>query len=225
MIAPVEQLKKSDIIWLGKNRCRHFKTYLEHYNCFLTEKPESPFEEKIAFLDLECSGLKANWDFILCYCLKPLDGKIIGRHVTPKEILSYQFDKFLVHELLVNMSEFHRIIVYYGRDYRYDLPFVRTRAEQWGLDFPAYRDKWVTDVYDIAKAKLCLHSTRLEHVCKLLGIPSKGHRLEPDIWQKAQAGHVPSLKFIFTHCKEDVISLEGAWRRLVKYVGKTKRSI
>jgi len=225
MLAPVEQLKKAEIIWLAKNRCRHHMSYLAHYQCFLNEKPEAPFQEKIAFLDLECTGLKGNWDFILCWCLKPLDGKILGRHVRPDEIRKYQFDKFLVNELLVAMSEFHRIIVYYGRDYRYDVPFLRTRAEAWDLDFPQYRDKWVTDVYDIAKAKLCLHSTRLEHVCKLLKIPAKGHRLEPDIWQKGQAGDVKSLKFIFEHCKEDVSSLEAAWKRLAKYVGNTKRSI
>jgi len=227
MTIPVNQLTKAEIVWLANHHCKaHRVDFLSHYNCFLREKPlESPFYERIGFLDIEATGLKANWDFMLCYCIKELDGKILGRHLKPKEILSYKFDLDLVKELLVDMQKFHRLVVYYGSNYRYDIPFCRTRAEKWGLDFPVYRSQWVTDVYDIAKQKLCLHRTRLETVCNLLGIPSKGHRLEPDIWQKAQAGHPASLGFIFAHCKEDVISLEGAWKRLEKYSSRGKKSI
>ena len=55
MYAPVEQLKKSDIVWLSKNKCRHSMPYLVHYQCWLDEKPEAPFTEKIAFLDIEAA--------------------------------------------------------------------------------------------------------------------------------------------------------------------------
>jgi uncharacterized protein YprB with RNaseH-like and TPR domain len=193
--------------------------YLSHYNCFIAEKPEdAPFYERIGFLDIEATGLKGNWDFILCFCIKQLDGDVLGRHLTTREILNYKFDRDITEELVRDIGRFHRIIVYYGKDYRYDVPFIRTRAERWGIEFPAYRDLWITDVYDIAKAKLSLHRTRLENVCNLLGIEAKGHRLDPDIWQKAQAGHTESLAWIFEHCREDVISLEAAWKRLQKYV-------
>ena len=167
--------------------------------------------------------MKANWDFILSYCIKELDGPILGRHVTKKEIITYEFDKKLTAELLADIRKFDRVTTYYGQ--RFDLPFVKTRAEKWGLDFPAYRDLWQTDVYFIAKQNLLLHSTRLEHVCEVMGIPSKEHKLEPDIWQKAQAGHEESLDWIHTHCEEDVISLEAVWKRLRKYTTPAKRSI
>ncbi len=223
----VNQLTKVELLWLSEHYCKaHRHDFLSHYNCFLKEKPlDSPFYERIGFLDIEATGLKANWDFMLCYCIKEFGGKIYGRHLEPKEILTYKFDRDLIKELLSDLQGFHRIVVYYGKDYRYDIPFVRTRALKWDVDFPVYKSHWVTDVYDIAKQKLCLHRTRLETVCNLLGIPSKGHRLEPDIWQKAQAGHKPSLSFIFSHCKEDVTSLEGAWKRLEQYTFRGKRSI
>ena len=225
MRPPIRRMKKSDIVWLAENKCKaHGHSFLDHYSCMLRERPDdSPISEKIGFLDLECTGLKANWDFILSYCLKELDGPILGRHLTRKEIISYEFDKNLTGELLADIRKFDRITTYYGQ--RFDIPFAKSRAEKWGLDFPAYRDLWQTDVYFIAKANLLLHSTRLEQVCKLLDIPSKEHKLEPDIWQMAQAGHEESLDWIHTHCMEDVISLEAVYKRLQKYTVPAKRSI
>ena len=225
MKPPIKRMTKAEILWLSENLCRaHGHTYLSHYDCLLKENPDhAPFHERIGFLDIESTGLKANWDFVLCYCLKLLDGPILGRHLTPREITSYKFDKNLTDELIKDIEKFDRVTTYYGS--RFDLLFIRTRAEKWDLEFPAYRDLFQTDVYDIAKSRLLLHSTRLENVCKLLKIPAKEHRLEPDIWQKAQAGHKESLEFIFTHCQEDVISLEAVWKRLNRYTIPQKRSI
>jgi len=224
MKPPIRRLKKSDIEWLAAHYCRHQHDYLSHYSCFLSEKPDgSPFKERVGYLDIESTGLKGNWDYMLAYCLKVEGGEVLGRHLTQREITHYKFDKNLTKELIANVNTFDRVITYYGT--KFDIPFIKTRAEKWGLNFPSYRDLWATDVYYIAKANLLLHSTRLMHVCDLLGIPSKGHKLDPDIWQKAQSGHVPSLEWIFQHCSEDVVSLEMAHNRLKKYTLPAKRSI
>ena len=224
MKAPIRRLKKSEIEWLATHNCKHRHDYLTHYACFLSESPaDSPVKEKVGYLDIESTGLKGNWDYMLCWCIKEAGGKILGRHLTKQEITHYKFDKDLTKELITTINQFDRIITYYG--IRFDVPFIKTRAEKWGLDFPAYRDLWQTDVYFIAKANLLLHSTRLMHVCDLLGIPSKEHKLVPDIWMKAKSGHIPSLQWIFTHCQEDVTSLEMAHERLKKYTLPKKVSI
>ena len=225
MKPPIRRLKKSDIEWLNDHQCKaHGHSYLTHYPCFLREKPDgSPFQERVGYLDIESTGLKGNWDYCLCWCLKIQGGEILGRHLTKREIVDYKFDKNLMKELIDTIRGFDRIVTYYGM--RFDIPFIKTRCEKWGLEFPAYRDLWQTDVYFIAKANLLLHSTRLMHVCDLMGIPNKEHKLDPDIWQKAQSGHVPSLDWIFQHCREDVTSLEMAHERLKKYTIPAKRSL
>ena len=225
MKPPIRRLTKKEIEWLAVHYCKaHRVDFLQHYNCFLKENPaDAPFRERVGYLDIESTGLKGNWDYMLCYCLKEHGGDILGRHLSQQEITHYKFDKDLTKELIVNVNKFDRIITYYGT--KFDIPFIKTRAEKWGLDFPSYRDLWATDVYYIAKANLLLHSTRLMHVCDLLGIPSKGHKLDPDIWQKAQSGHIPSLEWIFSHCQEDVVSLELAHERLKKYTLPAKRSL
>ncbi len=225
MNIPIRNISKANLEWLATNTCKaHHHNFLDHYACYKKERPvDSPFHERIGFLDLECTGLKANWDFILSYCIKELDGPILGRHLTRREIINYDFDRHLTEELINDVRKFDRVITYYGQ--KFDIPFMKSRSEKWGLDFPAYRDLWQTDVYFIAKANLLLHSTRLMHVCDLLGIPSKEHKLDPDIWQKAQSGHEESLAWIHTHCEEDVTSLEAVYKRLEKYTLPAKRSI
>ena len=222
---PIRRMKMSEIEWMSDNTCKaHRVSYLEHYNCFLRESPEnSPFKERVGYLDIESTGLKGNWDYMLCFCIKEANGNILGRHLSQREITTYKFDKGLTQELVTAVRGFDRIITYYG--IRFDIPFIKTRCEKWGIDFPSYRDLWQTDLYFIAKANLLLHSTRLMHVCDLMGIPNKEHKLIPDIWMKAKSGHVPSLEWIFEHCKEDVISLEMAHERLKKYTLPQKRSI
>jgi uncharacterized protein YprB with RNaseH-like and TPR domain len=229
MIAPVERLKKEEIIWLARHTCKkHRHSYLSHYQCYINEQADiidDPYKERIGFFDIEATGLKGNWDFCLSYAIKALDGDVIGRVLTPGEIKSYTFDKKLVKEMIASLLKFDRIVGHYIRDRRFDLPFVRSRALKWGIDFPEYRALKVTDTYDLAKNKLCLHSNRLEAICQHLGIPSKGHRQEPDIWQRAQAGEKSALKFTWDHNVEDVISTEAVWKRLNKFSLKRNTSI
>ncbi len=227
MKPPIAQLKKDEIKWLNDHNCKaHRVSYLQHYNCFLGEKPEdSPFLEKVGFLDIEATNLKADFGYVLSYAIKERGGEIIGRVLTPNEIRRFKFDEDLMKECCDDIMKFHRIIVYYGIDNRFDLPYLRTRAIKYKLDFPLYKDVYVQDAYSIVRAKLQLHRNRLETACQEFGIPSKGHRLNPDVWQKAQAGHEDSLRYIWEHNKEDVVSLELLWDRLESYVLKNRRSI
>ena len=116
-------------------------------------------------------------------------------------------------------------MVFWGKDRRFDIPFLRTRALYWGLDFPDYKSLVVTDCYDIVKAKLRLHRNRLESVCDAFDIPSKEHRLTPEVWVRAMAGDKKSLDYILKHNREDVISLEAVWKKLERFARNSKVSI
>ena len=227
----LNHLKKTEILWLWNHRCRHGQRYIHHPHCFHVERngytdEECPVRhEKTGFLDIESTGLKANWDFVISYCIKQLDGKMYEALITPKEIKNYIFDHNILRQLCIDIKKFDRIVVYWGKDRRHDLPFLRTRALKWKLNFPLYKEIFVTDAYDMAKSKLSLHSYRLDVVCQFFGIPAKGHKLDPERWQKAQAGCRKSLKWILEHNREDVISLEEAWKKLVPFFRGSKTSI
>ena len=183
-------------------------------------------EERIGFLDIETTGLNANWDYIISWAMVDNEGKVYGRVLTKKEVLDWKkLDKKLMKEFSETIKNFDRVVVYWGKDRRHDLPFLRTRCLKWKVYFPLYREVFVTDMYDIVKGKLRLHRNRLENVCDFLGIPAKEHRLDPDIWQKAKLGDKKSLKWIWLHNLEDVISLKAVYERLNEFSASRKVSI
>lgn len=241
MNAPIRRLLKREAEWLGTNFCKHGHTYLSHYACFIKDqeagkfdgvieydargKIVGPFRERVGFLDIEASNLHADFGYMFSYCIKELDGKILGRALTTSEVQSFVFDKRLVRELIVDIKKFHRLIVHWGKDRRYDMPFIRTRALRYNLDFPQYKDLYIQDTWDMAKQKLCLSRNRLESICNFFEIPSKGHKLNPNVWQKALAGDKKSLRYILLHNQEDVVSLEAVWKKLHNFVPTSKTSI
>jgi len=226
LIAPIRRLRKSDLEWLSCHFCVHRHPYISHYSCFLREKPDdSPIKERVGYFDLETSGLKADFAFIFSYALMDDDGNILGRVLRPSEIKRGVFDKFLVREMCQDLKKFDRVVVHYGGDRRFDCPFARTRALKHGVEFPLYKDIYVSDTWLMAKNKLKLRSNRLGVISEFFGIAAKEHPLTPDVWMTANAGNQESLDYIWTHNCEDVRSTKKVYDLLKNYVNRNKVSI
>lgn len=226
MIAPVHRLKKKEIVWLARNRCKHGHVYLTHYDCFLKEQPlDAPHNEKIGFLDIETTGLNASFGFCLTYCIKELDGKIIKNSVTPYEVKNCKFDKRLMEDLVKDMAKFDRFVVYWGKSQRFDLPFLRTRALKWNVPFPEFGKHYVTDVFDIVKSKLRLYRRSLAIASLFFDLGRKDKPLGGDIWMKAVQGDKASLAYVLEHNVDDVILTEKLWKKLKNYMLQSNVSI
>lgn len=209
--------------YLWRNRCRaHGHRYLSHMNCYRIEK-EIP--EKIGFLDIEASNLKANFGIVFSYCIKPLGSKNILHTAITREDVTKDLDKKVITQCIKDMRKFDRLVGYYSRDYRYDIPFLRTRAEYWDLDFPRYGEIIFDDAYDMVKSKLCLSSNRLNVACEALFGETLKTRIEAMYWVRALAGNKKALAYIVDHNKKDVIDLERVYTRLRKYCRRSSRSI
>lgn len=224
------RLLKKHFIYIHTHTCKHYHTYAEHPQCYFDEKPyqkdgNAPGVERVGFLDIEATNLHATFGYTFSYCIKELDGEIYEYLLSPREIRKCIFDRKLIEQLCVDLRRFDRVVVYWGKDRRYDVPFLRTRAVYHGSDFPKYKELVVNDLFDIVKAKLRLHRNRLETACEFFDIPSKTHRLSPTIWQKAMAGDKKSLAWILDHNREDVISTEQLWKKLQIYVRNPDTSI
>lgn len=209
MIAPFESLKKQEIVWLGRNRCKHRHLFVNHYQCFQSERG---IQERIGILDIETSDLKADFGYVFSYCIKDLGGSIRHRTLTPLEIRSGIFDRDLIKQFIADCNHYDRYVTFFGT--WFDLPFLRSRALRWGLDFPRLDSIKHTDMWMNVKRKLKLRNNRLQTACDFLDIESKGHRLNPHIWMRANTGEPKALNFILTHNKEDVVSTEKLFRRM-----------
>lgn len=214
MLAPVERLKKSEIIQLRNRKCKkHRHSYLDHYQCFLTDKNEQP---KIGFLDIETSNLNGDFGFIFSYCILSDDGKMFQRILSPKEIKSGEFDKNLLHQFCLDIKKFDKVITHYGD--RFDGPFLRTRALLYGCDFPKPGMIRHVDMWMVLRKKFKLRNNRLQTYCDFYGIASKKHPMNPRQWQRANAGDPAALRWILTHNKEDVTSTAKLYRKLSPFV-------
>ena len=218
------RLKKVEVEWLYDHYCKHNHRYSEHPKCFLEEYGDRLATiQRVVTLDIETTNLAADFGYILCYSMKDLDGDIIHRSITTREIKTYKFDEPLMRQFLKDIKGVDKVITYYGSGF--DLPYLRSRALRFNLPFPGWRELVSVDVYYIARAKLRTHRKRLEVVADLMGIPSKGHRLNPEVWQRAQAGSKQALDYIQTHCDEDVVTLEAVYERLIDFRSENKTSI
>jgi uncharacterized protein YprB with RNaseH-like and TPR domain len=201
-------------------KCKHFHNLVEHPNC----KPvKEDIEERLGFIDAEMSGLIANFAFVLSYQIyDEANDRYLGRVVGPNEIKKHQ-DRLIVKECISDILKFDRIIGYYSK--RFDIPFLRSRAVHFNLDFPQFDTLHHTDCYDLIKRRFRLNSNRQETACRfLLGSTEKTH-LDGEIWNKALLGDKKSLDYIFKHNQADVRDLYKLYNKVRPYSRVVRSSI
>ena len=221
----LNKLNKKDILKLWNWKCSHGHNGISHYGCYCREHG---IEETVGFLDIEASNLHADFGVMLSWCIKPqTKKKILADVITIDDCDNSKFDYRIVKSCIEAMTKFDRIVTHYGD--RFDIPFIRTRAIHWGLDFPRYGELMHTDVWRIARQKLRLHSNRQGSVAQTLLHEDIKTRVNPQIWMEVQMGspkvRKAALRYILDHNKKDVIQLQGNYEHLVKYTKNSRRSI
>lgn len=215
-------MKKAELQLFLTGRCKHSHTYVEHPKCYDKEIGDNP---RIGVFDIETTwGFNADYGFMLCYVLKEYHRKkTYSACITKKDILSFDYDKRIVRQLVDDMKRFDVLVTYNGS--RFDIPYSRTRALKHGLDYPKYGYVKHVDLYYVVKYKLKLGHNRLEDACAIFGIPGKNH-VHMFTWLKASQGDKKSLGYVFNHCQRDVQRCtERLYDAIIDYSRKSNRSI
>lgn len=226
MKPPIHRLKKAEIGWLADNTCKaHRHSYLEHYSCYLSEQPDR--QEKVGFLDIEASNLKADFGIILSYCIKT-GGKdeMLSSVLTLEDIQKAKAgdeDKRVVQNIIRDMQKYDRIVTFYGT--RFDIPYIRTRALMMDLPFPGYGTLKHTDDYFIMRHRFCLSSNRLENSTRCLLGKTEKTRIENKFWRGGVRGDKASLDYILDHNEKDVLDLEKLHNKIIYYARRSDNSI
>lgn len=171
----------------------------------------------VGFIDIETTGLAADFGFILGACIKPSGSK---------KILEFRIDSYpdyrkdlcddhrLVMDIKEAMSQFDVLIHFNGNDF--DMPFIDTRLAIWGEKrSPLVHD---IDLLPIVRKKLRLHSRRLDAVATALQVKHEKTKLDPMVWQRASHGSTKDLDYIMEHCRMDVVVLEEVFVKLKGFV-------
>lgn len=222
----LKPLTKQEILRLSRTMCEHGHPVLSHTACL--EKALG-FQERIGHLDLETSSLNANYGMVITYCIKVNGEDTIYEGWLQEDDFKDKagyYDKRIIQQCVKDMENFDRLIVYWGKDRRHDIPFLRTRALMMDVPFPFYHEQIVTDLYDLVKNKLRLGRNGLQSACNAFGIESKEHPITSDVWMKATVGHDPeSIAYILEHNREDVRSTDELWKRMNVFGSGAKTSI
>ena len=217
---PVWRLAKKKIVEMAKWKCEHGHTGLEHYSCWLKSNPG---EEKIGFLDIETTNLKADFGIILCYAIADdLSDDVYSRVITKKDLRTC-LDAKVILQCIKDMRQFDRIVTYYGT--KFDIPFLRTRAISLGLDFPEYGEIIHNDLYYTVRNKLNISSNRLENACRTVFGVTEKTRIDADHWIKALMGDEDALAYIHDHNVKDVQETKRLYHRMETYRRKTDTTI
>ena len=223
----LHRLRKDVLVWMATHTCKaHRHAYITHPTCYEKEQPRG--KEKLAFVDIEASNLDADFGMILSWCVKADGGIIHSDVLTLADINEFKVgyeDYRVVASLIGTLSMFDRIVTHYGNDFRYDIPFIRTRSVAMGLPFPAYGSIKHSDTYPILKKKFKLSRNRQEVAVRaLLGSTEKNH-IDGAIWRAASRGDAKSLAYILDHNKRDVRDLEKLYHKIVGFVKGSEVSI
>lgn len=226
MTPPLHRLKKAELLYLATHRCRHGHRYLNHYACFQTEQHPQP---KLGFFDIETFGLDAAFGIAMSYSIKPLgEDDILGDVMTLADIRRSRAgdeDRRLVTACIRDMQKFDTLVTHYGNDWRFDVPFIRTRAVSMGIPFPYYGTIRQLDTYPVLKSKFRLPSNRQEAACRtLLGATEKNH-IDGHVWRAAMRGDPKALSYVADHNRRDVRDLERLYLTIEAYSGRRPASL
>lgn len=177
---------------------------------------------KAAILDIESTGLKADWGFMICACLKEvkadsLNGKI---HTFRSDNYKSQWtDEKLTKDLVEKMNEFDLIIHWYGS--MFDIPFINSRALRHGLTPPARNFR--RDLCFVSRGSLALTSNGLANVSRFMLGKTGKTRTDYDMWLGAMRGQKKATDYIVDHCEKDVIETEKLYKKFQPILGKLRR--
>ena len=216
----IKNANSQQLHWLLTHKCTHRHNYVRHFNCFIKEYNIS---ERVGFLDIETSNLKANFGIVLCWCILDDKGELWVDWMDKKDVLSGNEDKRVVETCIDTILQFDRVCGHYST--YFDIPFLRTRALIHGLEFPGAGELFHTDVWRMARKSLCLHSNRQAVVAEsLYGKTVKTRISHPD-WRKAMMGDAESMAEVVDHCTKDVEDLKKNYETLLPFCRPVRSSI
>lgn len=215
----IHRLSKAELVYLATHRCKHRHTLLDHYACY----ERAP--QRIGFLDIETHALTADFGIMLSWCIKDSMGGILEDSINELDLAvsDGDEDRRIVKHLTDVLPDFDLIVTYYGT--KFDLPFIRTRAVQLGIEFPPYGAVKHKDVYYMIRHKFKLSSNRLAQATKVLLGESQKTAIEYKYWRAAARGNGEALAYVLDHNRKDVLDLERLYNKVIGFARERNVSI
>lgn len=171
----------------------------------------------IATWDIEATGLRGDYNSILCVSIK-----IVGQKPVTFGITTPGRDKAVVEQARDMLAGLDCWISYYGKGF--DYPMLNTRLLKWGLE-PLQRKPHI-DMYYTLKSNLLTARRSQAHLLDWLRIEKTGASsdidggkvaqkmsVSADEWNNVLADPQKSMKTMIKRCESDCSGLEALYLR------------
>jgi len=159
----------------------------------------------ICFFDLEATGLRGDYNSILC-------GTIKGYRSDPVtfSVLQVGNDKKVVREIKEELEKYDCWVGFYSKGF--DVPMIETRLFKWKQ--PQLDRKHHLDLYYQTKAKLLTSRRSQAHYLKWLGTPEQKMDVGADVWAGMADNFKENMKVMVERCESDVVGLQNLYDRV-----------
>lgn len=170
--------------------------------------------KKIAFFDIEASGLNGDYNSVLCVSVKPY-----GRRPFTYTVDTPGDDHDVVEAAVESLSQYSCIVGYYSSGF--DVPMLRTRMLSHGMgDFPPI---YHIDLYFKLRSKLKMARKSQAQVLAFLRTPEQKMGVAPEMWNRVLSDPRKHMPTMVARCESDVKGLEAAYRKTRHLIKDIKR--
>lgn len=178
---------------------------------FLTLVEDS---KKLAFVDIESTGLKGDYNSILVVSIKPFDGKPTSFHVE-----TVGNDKAILAAVRNELEKYQCWVTYYGKGF--DIPMIQTRLLAHYMK--ALEKRHHIDMYYVLKGRLLTGRRSQAHLLEWLECKQSKMTLSPSVWSQVSANPKKYLPTLVARCESDVAGLEELYKTTKHLVGDVKK--
>ena|SRR2546428_3680729 len=167
----------------------------------------------IACFDLEATGLRGDYNSVLCVSIKPYDEE-------PKTFAVKRAgdDKTVVKAVSEHLAQFDCWVGYYSKGF--DLPMLNTRLLQHGL--PPIAKRHHIDLYFTLRYNLLTARKSQGHLLDWLQTPEKKMSVSAEEWNRVLSNPKAAMPIMIKRCESDVKGLEDLYERTRHLVKEIK---
>lgn len=170
--------------------------------------------DNICFWDLECTGLKGDYNSVLVSTIKPFNSDPITLSV--KQVGN---DQKVVRETAEALAGFQCVVGYYSSGF--DMPMCNTRLLKWKQRPIAPMHH--IDLYYKLKSKLLTARKSQGHLLSFLGTPEQKLSVGASVWSEIPFKFSEHMPLMIERCESDVRGLQELYTATRHLIADVKR--
>ena len=169
---------------------------------------------QICCWDTESTGLRGDYNSILCLSVKPF-----GKIPITFTIEQPGNDQKVVRQAKEELEQYDCWVTYYGKGF--DVKMLNTRLLKWGL--PPVKKRPHIDLYYTLKSHILTARRSQSHLLSWLETPEQKMSVGADMWNEIIRNPKKAMKIMVDRCESDCAGLEDLYKKTRHLIDDVKR--